>query len=879
MKNVRDVSLMGLLTLLVTVLCVLSGCKDDKAPGCERDADCRGDRVCSAGTCVDPDDVNNANNANNANNTNNVSGCGGDLECGPEEVCDEGACGQRACDGDPDCGAGARFCYAGLCRAAIDCDGDDDCGFFNNGYCDRGRCTPGCVIDGDCPNPQAQACDAGVCRARCGADGDCDRGEICEPNVCREAECQGAGTEGCPGGQRCDTGRCVDFTSCDSSEDCGSDEICREGICEPRTSCVGDPQCPDGEQCLDGFCREIIDCAGREDCPGNDDCVGGRCVPFVCRGDADCDGDQVCDEGACSTPDDADAAARVIILTPPQSISPGAELQLQAVALDDEGNILIGQAFAWESSDADTAEVQADTGLVVGGPQGGTVEITATAAGTQVTSAPLTLVNTGAADPNQDRVVVVDAAGRPLVGAVVVRGDAQETTDSDGAAFFPTAQGGQTVTVYEALHNTVTMVGVSGADLLVPMEPLAGGAVVGGFKGQMDYGMVSSEGDINVGLAGASLDAELTRFDLDNLLGDGFNTQISIPGLFETELPLPGGLVLDGTVFGFPISIKTTYYARSEGGLKVAWGIGGKIDAGEIAGLVGGGGDASNLLATLLPYFENFDHDVRPIEIDAIARVEDSADIDGDGDTAELVPDYDNFPNQGVSPRVRQRLRTSLSLPALPASVGDPQDTFVITVGGVLNQGIGLVPLGINATTDDNGDAIPEPLTLRMAPPHSGLSAGQYAVVALTFNPDDLNADLESGIDLPDNYSIVLWQGRDIPADLDLGQNAFLALPEGQYDAPGREFSQVPVEGADLFRVTFTGPEGSWEVWLSADTDAFTLPTPPDGFQDWSNGAQVRIDAFATRGQGLSAIAQTRGTGLRRLSQISDGFSRAVINP
>ncbi len=873
--SVRAALTWSLTALAAFVLLTASGCGDDNngAAGCTVDSDCRGTRVCRESQCVDADEVNN--DENNDENNDTPTDCEGDLDCTPDQVCDSGACGERTGTGDPDCG-GDRFCYAGLCRAAIDCQDDSDCSFFSGGYCDDGRCTPGCFIAADCPDPQTQDCAEGICRARCNADGDCDRGEICE-DVCLPAECRGAGTEDCPGGQRCDTGRCVDFTPCDTTDDCGGDEICREGICEPRTSCVGDLMCPDGEQCIDGFCRESVACQVREDCPEGDDCVGGVCVPFLCRGNDDCPAGQFCDEGDCQTPDDAATVAQVIILTRAQAIAPGGEIQFQAVALDDDGNILVGQAFSWASTDDAVVDISQDGGLAVGGQSAGQVEITATAVGTNIASNPVLLTNTGAPPPAQSRVTVLGANGQPLAGAVVVRGDQTETTDESGQAFFEPANGPVNVSVFESLHNYVTIMNTTGNDILVPLEALGGGATRGGFTGQMDFSQVSSGGDINVGLAGASLNSDLTSFDLDALLGDGFNTRVNIPGLFDTTLPLPGGLVLDGVVFGFPVNIKDTYYANAEGGLKVAWGIGGKIDANEIIGLVGGGGDASNLLRVLLPFFENFDHNVEPLIVEPLAKIPDGDDLDGDGNTQELVPDYDNFPQIDVSPRVRQRLRTSLGLPALP-EIGDPDGRFVIVVGGVINQGIGFVPLGLNAATDEDNDGTPEVITLRMAPPHSGLSAGRYAVIALTFDPSDLEADLTSGVDLPDNYSVVVWQGPSIPANLNIEQN-FLNLPQGDWNGPGREFSSPTADGADLYRVTFIGDEGSWEVWAAEDSDGFNLPQPPDGFQDWSSDSRVRLDAFITQeGLTLDTLVEADGTNIRQISDVSEGFSRAIVN-
>jgi hypothetical protein len=880
----------------VLLTAALAACGDDnEAQGCKTDGDCRDSRVCVEGACVEPSDennqTNNAQNNNNADNNadnnansspnnqnNSTASCAGDLDCANDEVCDQGACAMRACEGNPDCGSAQRFCYAELCRPLIECTDVRECAPYN-ANCQDGRCIPNCVVDTDCPDPRSQACVESVCLERCGGDGDCGRGEICSAGVCAEAECQGVGTEGCPEGERCDAGRCEPFTACEGDGDCLPDEICRANICEPRTRCVGDAQCPEGLQCLDNFCREVQACEGRDQCAEGEDCVGGRCVPFVCRGDEDCEGGQVCDGGDCVDPQEATLAERIVILTRPQAVPPGVELQLQAVALDEDGNLLTGQRFSWTSDNADAVDVGQETGLAVGGDEAGSANIVARLLGDDrdLVSAPLALTNPGQPDDGSSRVVVVDAdSGAPLAGAVVVRGDEQVETNAQGVATFALVNGPQDLHVYADGHNSLSVIGTTSGDVIAPLSPQSGNARVGGLQGELDLSQVSSQGDVSLGLAGVSLSEELSQIDLQTLLGDSFNTRISVPGIFDQDFPLPGGLVLYGQVFGFNLNIKERYYSRSQEGLKVAWALGGLLDVNELIGLVqggGGGGDAGGIIRQLLPYFENFDHGVQATDIEAYALVADGDDIDGDGDEDELRPDWDEFESLDLTPRVRQRLRTNLSAPGF-GQFSANNGTFAVVVGGVINQGIGFVPLGINAAQDEDGDGVPEPVTLRMAPPHSGLSAGEYAILAITFDIDQFNAGL-GGIDLPEDYSTVVWRGRNIPADLDFSQG-FLDLPSAQWSGPSRQFSSQEVAEAELMRVTFVGPQGSWEVWLAADAGGFDLPQPPPGFQDWSATATVRVEAFSTRNNlGLDGVARTGALG--RISTVSEAFSRAIL--
>lgn len=872
----------GLWLLVAGLLVAASGCGDDDpaAAGCAVDADCRGARQCVEGVCVDASENNGDNNTptNNAptNNpvNNNPAECGSDMSCPVGTVCDGGSCDARTCGGDADCGSGDRFCYGGLCYPEIACSADGECASLQ-GTCEAGRCVPGCVIDGDCPNPGVQQCVSGRCVESCTADRDCGLEDICEGGVCVPSECRGTGTAGCPEGERCREQRCVEYTACATDGECSATEQCEAGICEPRRSCIGDANCNAGQQCLNGLCYDAQACETREACGEGLDCVGGYCVPFVCRGASDCGGGEICNAGVCEEAPASSEATRVVILTPSQVLFPGQVVELQAVALDGDGAILPGQSFAWLSSDEDVASVDED-GVATGGQTSGSASVTATLIGNPdvAPSAPITLRNPGAAQPGMDRVVVVDRrTGAPVEGAMVVRGESSATTSATGVATFEPSASAATVSVYKEGYNYLTLVDVSGADLLAPLGEAQGGGSIGGFKGEIDTSRVSTQGDITIGLAGASLDGELGNLDLQTLLGDSFNTQISIPGLFNGAFPLPGGLVLYGTVFGFSLNIKDMYYARSEGGLKVGWSFGGFINAQDAIGLVGGGGDAASILPTVLAFFEAFDHGIRPVEVEERPLVADGDDIDGDGDRAELIPDYDSFPDYTMTPSVRQGLRASVQVGELP--VGGDQ-AFAIVVGGVINQGIGFVPLGINVSQDEDGDGVPDPAPLKMAPPHSGLSDGEYAVVAITFDPSQVGAGLE-GIDLPDDIAVTLWRGASIPTDFAFDAD-FLPLPGGSWSGPSRTLSGATSGDAGLYRATFVSRDASWEVYFGGEAEGFQLPSPPQGFSDWAAGSEVRLQAYHTAaGVTLDTVAGPQGVGVHRLSKVSGAFSRATL--
>jgi len=872
-RNLGPALALGLLLTLSA-----AACGDDAATsGCKVDADCKGARTCEAGVCIEAATDNNATNngpnngTDNNNNTDNNGGeCQQDLQCAPGTVCDLGSCGERQCQANVDCGQG-RFCYASLCYPTISCTTDAQCDHFS-GTCQGGSCVPGCVIRSDCPDPANQECVSNRCVESCQGDNDCGRGEICEGGFCQTAQCVGTGTNGCDPGTRCQAQRCVPFSACDADVDCASTEQCDNGICEARRTCVGDANCNADEQCIDGYCHVAATCTARADCDASQDCVGGQCVPYTCRGNDSCPDQQLCEAGDCVDPDPVAPASRVVILTPPQSIFPTEEITFQAVALDADNNILVGSSFSWASSNEAAATID-EAALAIGGNTAGVANITATLIGTAITSEPVALRNPGPPTADLDRVLVVDSrTGAAINGAVVNRGAESATTDASGVATFSHNAAAQTLSIFANGYNYLTIVATTASDVLAPLSPARGGSGIGGFKGGFDLSGAHTTGDITIGLAGASLDPELANLDLQTLLGDSFNTQINIPGIFQGAFPLPGGLVLYGTVFGFPLNLKNTYFARTPGGLKVGWSFGGLINGQDAIGLVGGG-DAASILPTVLGFFEGFDHGVRPIDVTERPLVADSRDIDGDGNTTELVPDYDSFNSYEMAPNVRQRLRTSVQV----GDFNQPDGAFAILVGGVVNQGIGFVPLGINVSQDDNGDGTPDLAQLKMAPPHSGLSAGDYQIVAITFDPGQVSAGLDSGIDLPDDISVVLWGGRSIPTDLTFN-HAFLPIPTGQWAGPNRQFTGGGVADADFYRVTFVGDDASWDVWFPADGDGFVLPTPPEGYSDWSADSDVQLQGFlAQDGVTLDVLAGGGGASLDQVSSASRAFSRRLV--
>lgn len=901
---------------LVALFAALAGCNDDKVTSCADVSDCSGNEICTDGTCGPPpvttdcttdddcaegsiclesvcvapvegdqdgdgipDEEDNCVRTPNPDQVDSdedgvgdaceeivLPGCGSSSECALDEVCSAGACQVVECTPAQDLCPTDSVCVGTICRFAPPCGGDAECASVL-GECVDGQCAPGCETNAECGGRRTTACVDTTCVFACSTDAQCDDNESCVDNFCLPNECSGTGIEGCPDGERCDgDGRCEPYTSCGDDGDCADDEFCEGGICEEAIACVSDLNCGAGEICQNGFCRPAQGCEDAGDCAPDESCVGALCVPFLCRGQEDCDAGETCEEGACIPVPDT-AVVEVVILTRPSPIVPGASLAFTAIALDASGTAIPGTIIGFESSNAGVGSF---SGVVLtGGATAGETQVTASAGG--VTSLPVTVVNLGA-ETDTTRVVVVDAqTAIPLLDAIVVADGEEFPVDESGTADLGATSG--TVHVFADGYDYATFIGVGeGAAVLAPLSPASGFAATGGFTGEMSYDSISTSGDASIGLAGAAIPGNLADLDLTNLLGDPVNTSISVPGLGGQEFPLPGGLVISVDFFGIG-DVKADYFARSADGFNFAWGLAGQVRVQELIDLFtggGGGGDIAAILGAILPLFESFDHGLETYASEALPLVEDSADFDGDGNSDELVPDYDAFPGIDLEPGVPQAYRTAVNLETLPLIDGE-QTEIAVLVGGVVVDGVGFVPTGISAANAPGGD--PETVILRMAPSHSGLGVGEFGVVALAFGSAGAGFGAD-GIQLPANISTRIFFGSRLPETINFG--AFTTLGEYEWSAETRFFSGEAAE-TELVRITLIGPDASWHVYSDGgDGMEFGLPSPPDGFDDPTIGAFARIDAIDASTDYADLIG-AGGASLMRLNDVATGFARAEL--
>lgn len=829
-------TLFASIVLVSSTLLAISGCgrSDLVQAQCSTDSDCDSEQTCESGLCVD-EQTNNANNVNNLNNVNNDS-CLTDAECPDGEVC------------DPTSGA----CEPGECVEQA-----GDCVFPDGTFCDVG-CEAPLVQQGCECEPVA-----------------CQSSDDCEGFECVEGECRSCIDFECGPGFVCaDSGQCEEDNSCLSDDQCDATRECRGGRCLPRPQCLIDSDCRGDSLCISGVCIAAPECSDTQDCDPGFECVGGNCFEAVCRGNSECEGDQICDGGECVDPP---AVSSCFVVTPDGLISDGQRVTLEAFALDDTG-AGVAASFSWSSSASDVASVAPSGNEALGGTSAGTATFTATLQGGQ----PVTcmgsarLTNPGPVTAGQIRISVIDAnSGSPVSGAEVILNSTSRSSSAQGAAVFADPASAFDVTVRHPDYNWVTFQGVSSNDIRIPVSVKSGTGPIGGFTGEFDTSLVTASGDVTLGLAGASISGGLLNLNLGAILGEPFVTPINIPGAGGQSFPIPGGLIAYGGAFGFQLDIKREYYVTSTAGGKIGWGLAGKVSIGDLVSLAQGGGGGGDLLTTLLPLFNRFDHGSKPLSVTTLPRIVDTTDIDGDGDTSELVPDYLSFPVETIQPSVRQTLTTEVDVSNFPTIDGETAELAVL-VGSTLLDSPGLVPLGISATADEDGDGRPDTRRLSIAPPAGSLVGGRYALVALAFQTDGLGTSFE----FPNNLSAALWNGQTFPTDIRLG--TFPNESVVTVNDVARTLS-IQADAGPLYRVQLVGEQRRWDVWsygsagvMGSFTHTVVVPSAPSAADDYFVNGTVILDAIQTN-LSLDDIVRATGVGLDRAGLVSTAFNRTEV--
>ncbi len=699
--------------------------------------------------------------------------------------------------------------------------------------------------------------------------------------------CSDGGGNGCPEGEMlCNDGECH---PCCLNEDCDGDPAmsdCADDyiICNDEYECEcicykeGEDCSLDPAACCTGLACDIFtntcmtECESDADCTSMDIpfaadliCKNGVCDFDHCKVDGDCEPGEACSNGDCVTIPDCDELKECVVLPGSAVTKDGTTAQFAATPYLMSGAVAPGQTFTWASDAATVASVS--NGLVTGGTQTGSAVITATVNGCTI-SCTADVTNYGVVPGGSTRVVVVDELeNTPIQGANVVVGTETEVaTNQDGEAMVNTielAQGNAAdITVSHQEFNYVTMRAVEKNDVIVHMGKLhhldygesPPARVAGGIKGAFDFDMIRCEPplstcDVSFGLGGLSIPGNLVNLNFDLLIGGMIKTEIELGGSKEV-VPLPSGLVLclQQTCF------KEYYTPTGIPGNRVAWGLGGKLDLADLIDKLGpviSGGDINvgELVAGLLPLFANFYTAMVPnVEVVPLDMVEDVNDIDDDENTTE-VPDYDNFPAQNMTLKVKMDQTMTFNAPDLPQKPGGGYYyDGVIIIGGIIVRGAGLVPLGLSAGLDSLNDddtpdgKIADAIVMKVADVAGRIPEDQVkrVIIALAMDVAGLAGDTDTPMVLGGQVMYVdSFSGtHDLPD--------FMTPAKATY-APDSGVLKVADAGAgaDYTQAIFSSQvdDKNWHILGVFANGDYTLPDDPDPADPRDHGVSfINID-------------------------------------
>jgi hypothetical protein len=713
---------------------------------------------------------------------------------------------------------------------------------------------------------------------------------------------------GCSGGggtttPACGAGKaqlCAIGGTCAVNADCNVGLTCNQTTkkCE-----MGIPPCTADSQCdatRNAACTTAGACI----------CLEGACQLRGCSSDALCAGGQICLAGKCQSRP-ASTGLRCNILTPSSVIRQGQTLALRASATNANGASVAGQTFTWQSSATGVATVDAN-GVVTGGSTTGNTNVTCRVTGGDATdSSPVVITNYANVTSGNIRAVVVDdRTGAPVMGAAVLFrqgsttvGGAAVSTGADGVAQV-TAVGAVDVHVFKNGYTYVSIIGVSATDVLVPLQPTPDTTKAGGFTGTFNLAQVSNPTDtVEFGLAGGSIAGPFIDLDFTKLIGITLQRHVQIGSLLDDDVGLPSGLYLK---LGDQ-AIQDRYYALVQAGKRHAWGLGGKVPFDQLirvlTPVLSGGTENipfGQIIAQVLPFFDKFRHFIKAdMTIVEAPLVADTDDINGDGETTDLVPDFNNATAfQQVNAVVTQplSLSTSVTVPTLPR-YGNQFLPAAIVLAGANTVGRGLVPLGISAGIDNpkqgeaqdgqidvdaNTAGNQSTITFKMSPLHSGIEGSKYFIATLSLA-------LDFGGNSAPAISGIITQPESIAATTSLGGQTFLSFPEtAAFNLSDRSFNLgAEVTGASFYRADFKASDGDWVVYFKKPSSgaAFSLPAVPSsaneravltsGCSGGGSCTNLRVFALKTGSLTLDSIAGFGTDNLTRLNDYIQAFSNA----
>ena len=744
----------------------------------------------------------------------------------------------------------------------------------------------------------------------CTTNDDCEGDKVCNDGVCEDpAEDGDIETE--DGDVETEDGD-VDGDKEDTEDGDTEDE---DGDTEDTGTCPDDFDCEAGQGCVDGACVPCT-CETNTDCTEiTEECGGCFCQPIECTDNSVCPAGTVCGPGVCVEVPDfcaGDTSEATIMITGGTGFLAQAEdVMLEAALFNADGEKVVLAAglnnFAWAIGASEpatlTAATDADTATLTGGDAAGAVALTVSICDADK-KVEATMAFTNFPTPTDARVVVFDSATgevldgvKVFLGNVATKADASVMTDADGVAVFAGLDCETTACDLHVLPETHTYVSAFGLmtnDILIPVAPNTDTTVAGGVIGHQNHADIPADlrGDVFLGISLFAIPGNLADLNFESLIGEMINTRVKIGGTIDEELPLPGGLegYLNPDAAVSPL--KDGFQVTGIGGSGSLWGLGGFTNLTDILTLLGpaiGGGDIEigPIVAAIIPIFANFYHGIMPgVEFDENPKVADVDDINGNGETDDMVADFSKFEDL-TDTFVLAQAQTQSALVKYAALPKDGSDNCLvdaaITLIGVMQTGVGFIPLGLSASLDEDENAAKDctldDVNVAFAPQHSGLSGYTYYTLSVALNINALTSGLKAdGIELSGTIS----RSETIPTEISLP--TYLGLMSGtEYNSATHALTTTDVDGADFHRVVFSvkddDSQNYWHIyWKTGNGFSFDfagLGVTEDRTANFSSASLAQ--AIALDNVDYDGLFSFNATNLNDMNGFIDGFSMATV--
>jgi len=652
------------------------------------------------------------------------------------------------------------------------------------------------------------SCDTPTHEIICKVDRDCDLGQTCD----------------------IDTNKCIENRlECEEDNDCPPGKSCNLNT----NKCAIPIKCTDAESCYTLF----PDDWNKETKPAKCNSQK-RCVLDACVTNRQCIAGKVCQGGACITPVSCDLIGSVKIITPSRVLKEGKNDILKAQVFNKNGLAVVVEdgKLTWQSSDSDIVSVDSN-GIITGGSKSGIAQITAHHDDCSQISTPVDIENFANLAENKLRVILRDLyTGKAISNASIQVNDSSALiTDSLGWIETENTLTKNNILVKSDDYQYLSIIETESKDIILYLTPFVPIDKAGGYQGKFNFTNVKNEGDLKIGIAGASLPSTLLDISFSFLLSESYMKDVDTAG-FSGRYAIPSNIVM---ILGDDI-VQDDYKVTTPKGNIAFWGLGSKMKMSEFIALVQSvvddeGINMGALIRELTPYLKTFYHALKTDNSTTLCnKIIDTEDSNGNGLNDDLIPDYSNkscFPEFNLNLEKKLSLSTRIKNPKLVKLDNEFTDTAIAILGYNVD-GSGFIPAGLTIGADkkeetDIADQRVEDTILNYTPQYNGMEGSSASLVLLAMKLEEDKENTKNKADEEPPAKIRLSgllrnYPNTIPTTIDLTSVNFLkTTDDASFNTPLISFTAIT--DANTYRIKVKFKTGRILIIYTSKTN-FNIP-------------------------------------------------------